>query len=348
MENPLFEKFKSEKRQCLYIAEIGLNHNGDISTAKELVKSAAKAGADCVKFQTFIPEKMNSIYTSSLLKSGREEEPDKSQVEFFRNYLLTESEYGELKKLSDDLGLVFFSSPFDRESVDLLEGLDVPLYKVASSEVTNHRLLKRIAETGKPVILSTGMAGKPDIAGALKIFGNRDCDDIALLHCVSLYPLDHSAANLKRIKSLRKTFGRETGFSDHTRGSEAALVAASLGARIFEKHFTLDDDFDCPDRDVSLNGEGLSAYIESVERAVRMLGGGEISFAGDEAVTARAARRSIFAGREIPEGKVIMDDDLVVLRPGIGIPASLMENIVGKKSCVDIKKDFMIREEYLV
>jgi N,N'-diacetyllegionaminate synthase len=347
MANSLLEKFKSEKRQCLYIAEIGLNHNGDFSTAKELVKSAAKAGADCVKFQTFIPEKMNSVYTSSLLKSDKEEKPDKSQVEFFREYLLTENEYRELKKLSHDLGLVFFSSPFDRESVDLLEGLNVPLYKVASSEVTNHRLLKRIAETGKPVILSTGMAGECDIAGALKILKGKNTD-VVLLHCVSLYPLDLHAANLKRIQSLRETFNREAGFSDHTRGNEAAVIAASLGARIFEKHFSLGDSFECPDRDVSFDAERMSGYIESVERAVRIMGSGVIPFAGDEAVTARAARRSIFARKEIPEGKVIEDDDLVLLRPGMGIPASMIENIVGKKSCVTIKKDYMIREEYLV
>jgi sialic acid synthase SpsE len=348
MANPILENFKSDKRSCLYIAEIGLNHNGDFDTAKALINSAAEAGADCVKFQTFVPEKMNSVYTSSLLESGKEGEPDRSQMDFFRDFLLTESEYRELKKLSHERGLVFFSSPFDTESVDFLQGLDVPLYKVASSEVTNQRLLERIGETGKPVILSTGMATEPEIAGALKVLMSRGAPHVALLHCVSLYPLDLHAANLKRIESLRKIFGRETGFSDHTRGDEAAMAAASLGARIFEKHFTLGGDFQCPDREVSLDARRMSGYIESVERTVRMLGSGEISFTGDEAVTARSARRSVFAGREIPRGKVIEEDDLLVLRPGLGIPASMIENIVGKKSCVDIQKDYMIREEYLV
>lgn len=348
MIHTLLEKFKSKKRNCLYIAEIGLNHNGDFSTAKKLIKSAAKAGTDCVKFQTFIPENMNSIYTSSLLKSGREETPDKSQVEFFRNFLLTESEYGELKKLSGDLGMVFFSSPFDYESVDLLERLNVPLYKVASSEVTNHKLLVKIGETGKPVILSTGMTTGSDVAGALKILQDNGTKELALLHCVSLYPLDPDAANLKRIKSLRKTFHRETGFSDHTRGNEAAVIAASLGARIFEKHFTLNGNFRCPDSEVSLDAESMSDYIESVESAVRMLGSGDITFDDGEAVIARSARRSIFARKAIPEGKVITDDDLIALRPGIGIPASMVESIVGKKSSINIKKDYIIREEYLV
>lgn len=344
----MFEKFKSKKRECLYIAEIGLNHNGRLQTAKELVISAAKAGVDCVKFQTFIPENMNSIYTSSLLKSGKEEKPDKSQVEFFRNYILHEGEYRELKKLSDDLGLVFFSSPFDRESVDLLERLDVPLYKVASSEVTNHRLLKRIGDTGKPVILSTGMVREDEIAEALTVLESRGTKDILLLHCISLYPLNPETANLMRIQSLREKYDRETGFSDHTRGTEAAVLAVSLGARVFEKHFTLSEDFDCPDRDVSFTGEKMSAYMESVESAVKMLGNGGISFKEDEAVTASSARRSIFARREIPAGKVIEEDDLIVLRPGTGLPASMIENILGRKSSVRIEKDYMVREDYLV
>ncbi len=344
----MLNKFKSKKRECLYIAEIGLNHNGSMQTAKELVISAAKTGVDCVKFQTFIPENMNSIYTSSLLKSGKEEKPDKSQVEFFRNYVLNEGEYRELKKLSDDLGLVFFSSPFDRESVDLLERLDVSLYKVASSEVTNHRLLKRIGDTGKPVILSTGMVTEHEIAEALALLKSRGTGDILLLHCISLYPLNPETANLKRIRTLREKFGRETGFSDHTRGTEAAVLAVSLGARVFEKHFTLSEDFDCPDRDVSFTGERMSAYMESVESAVKMLGSGGISFSEDEAVTARAARRSIFARREIPAGKVIEEDDLTVLRPGVGIPASMIDNILGRKSSVRIDKDYMVREEHLV
>ncbi len=346
--NPMFEKLKSKKRECLYIAEIGLNHNGSLQTAKELVISAAKAGVDCVKFQTFMPENMNSIYTSTLLKSGKEDNPDKSQVEFFRNYVLNEGDYRELKKLSEDLGLVFFSSPFDRESVDLLERVGVSLYKVASSEVTNHGLLKRIGDTGKPVLLSTGMVTEDEIAEALSLLQSRGTKDILLLHCISLYPLNPETANVKRIQSLREMYGRDTGFSDHTRGTEAALLAASLGARVFEKHFTLSEDFDCPDRDVSFTGEKMSAYIESIESAVKMLGSGRISFAEDEAATARTARRSIFARREIPAGKVIEEDDLIVLRPGIGIPASMIESILGRKSSVRIEKDYMVREEHLV
>ena len=331
------------RRQGMYIAEIGINHNGDFDMAMQMVKAAKEAGADAVKFQTFLPGSMNSLYTTALMNSGFEEFKDSSQFDFFSRFCFTENQYAELMKYSRDLGLVFFSSPFDGASVDLLEKLGVPLYKVASSEVTNHILLEKIARTGKPVLLSTGISSEYEISLAVKVLSRHGAGEVALMHCVSLYPVESQFVNLKRIISLKEKFGLDTGFSDHSRGVEAAVLAAAMGARIFEKHFVIGREYECPDRDVSLAPGEFAAMIRSLEESIRMLGDGEITYKRIESDVARSARRSLFARRFIPRGKTIEADDLVALRPGIGIPVYEMEDILGRVTRVDIDEGYMIK-----
>jgi len=335
--------FSKNNRTGIYIAEIGLNHNGDFDSAVRMIDSAKDAGADAVKFQTFMPESMNSIYTTALLNSGFEEFKDTSQVDFFSKFCFGRDEYSTLKKHADDLGLVFFSSPFDGTSVEILEEIDVPLYKVASSEVTNHILLKKIGATGKPVLISTGISSEYEISMAVDLLRSSGAGDMALMHCVSLYPAGSEVLNLKRIVSLREKFGFEMGFSDHSRGIDAAVIAAALGARIFEKHFMLDRNQACPDREVSVTGEEFRKMISSLEVSFSMMGDGEISCGDCESGVARAARRSLFAGRPIPRGKAIEHDDLVALRPGTGIPVYEMDDILGRVSRVDIGEGYMIK-----
>ncbi len=332
-------------RNAWYIAEIGLNHNGDLGTAERMVRAAAEAGADAVKFQTFDPDLMISLHTASLLSTGREGEPDGSLRDFFRQFVLTPDEYMFLKKLSDELGVVFFSSPFDGPSVDLLEELHVPCYKIASSEVTNHPLIEKIARTGKPVIMSTGICTEQEIARALDLLHASGAGETVLLHCVSLYPLPPEKANLNRIPALKERFHRAVGFSDHTSDSSTSVLAAALGARYFEKHFALAD-VDCPDRNVSLLPEEFAAMIADVERSIVSCGSGRISFGADETDVARGARRSLFAKRTIPAGTVITADDMVALRPGVGIPVTEMDKYTGHKTKVPIPEGYLIREEY--
>ncbi len=343
----MIKDYIQKGRRALYVAEIGLNHNGDPDMARTMIAAAADAGADAVKFQTIVPEKMNSPYTASLLATGNEGEPDRSVIDFFSRFVLPVHVYRELKNFAELRGIIFFSSPFDAPSVDLLESINVPLYKIASSEVTNHALITLIAETGKPAILSTGISTVEEIDSAVECFTSKSPADLALLHCVSLYPAPPEKLNLKRIVSLKERYRLTVGFSDHSRGSDAVVVAAALGAEIFEKHFTVDRNYDCPDKDVSLAPEEFSSMIDASERAAAMLGEGAITCGTAEEPVARAARRSLFAARPIPGGKVIEADDLEALRPGTGIPPSEILSVMGKKCLRDIDRGKMIRREFI-
>jgi N,N'-diacetyllegionaminate synthase len=335
------------KRHAKYIAEIGLNHNGDREVARAMISAAARAGADFVKFQAFVPELLYSIYTDDLLNSGREASGDSGRIDFFRKFVLGRKDYLELRRFADGLGVHFFSSVFDIESLRLMEDVGVPLYKIASSEVTNCTLVEAIAETGRPAVLSTGISREDEIRRAVEIFRKRSKAELILMHCVSLYPTPPEQANLARITALAAAFGLPVGFSDHTRDAAAAIVAASLGARIFEKHFTIDRFHDCPDKEISSTPEEFSGMIDSVEKAIGMIGTGAISYGDSEAGVALASRRSLFARRSIPAGKMIEEDDLISLRPGVGMPVYDIKRVVGKRSMVDIPESYLLRDEYV-
>lgn len=337
--------FPDNKR--IFIAEIGLNHNGNFNTARRMIEEAHKAGADAVKFQTFIPASMNSVFTSSLIRDGNENEPDDKEVTFFSRFVLNKDEYKELFTVSSKLKVEFFSSPFDPESVDLLEETGVRLYKIASSEVTNHILLDKIAQTGKPVIMSTGISSEDEISMAIDLLKRNGTRDIILMHCVSLYPTPVEALNLERINVLKNKFKLETGFSDHSSGIKSCEISAAMGVRIFEKHFKLDTDSDCPDKDVSLTPAEFRELTDSISLIDIMKGKGIINYTNYEKEVARLARRSLFAKRDIPKGKALTEDDIIPKRPGTGIPVYEFKNILGKVTNREINKDFLIRKEYL-
>jgi len=337
---------KHPRKKGIYIAEIGLNHNGDPKIAAAMIEAAASAGASAVKFQTIVPELLNSIYTSSLLSGKSELMPDYGAIDFFRPFVLTFEDYTSLKLLAEKLGLLFFSAPFDLDSLEVLKRLDINLYKIASSEVTNIQLIKKIAQTGKPAVMSTGMSSSGEIAAAIDVFRAAGGGELALLHCVSNYPTLAEHVNLNRILSLKREFGFETGFSDHTKGWKAAAMAAAIGVRIFEKHFTIDKNYDCPDKEVSLSPDEFRLMIDEVEEAILMLGDGGIDYGESEEKVALAARRSLFANRDIRSGSVISEDDITALRPGTGIPASVIDSLIGRRVKIDIAKDAVLRPDY--
>jgi N,N'-diacetyllegionaminate synthase len=341
----LFSRDIFPGKDLVFIAEIGLNHNGSIDTARKMISEAYNAGADAVKFQTFIPEMMNSVYTDSLIKYGIEKNPDTKEIDFFKKFILSKNEYNELMLLASRLKMEFFSSPFDNESVDVLEKLGVKFYKIASSEVTNHILINKIAATKKPVIMSTGISNKDEISMAVDLLKKNGTPDIILLHCVSLYPLPMEYANLNRITYLKKTFGLEVGYSDHTRDSKTSEIAAALGAKIFEKHITLNRGVECPDREVSLAPDELKSFIQSVKQVKKALGSGQINFGDSEKEVARLARKSLFAKKTIPKGKILTVDDVVPKRPGVGVPVYKLNSIIGKNSKTEIQEDHIIRME---
>ena len=333
-------------KKIVFIAEIGLNHNGDPALAEEMIVRAADAGADAVKFQTFIPEKMNSPYSSSLLKSGEEINPDYGIIDFFKKFTFTPDQWKKLKKVSEKCRTEFFSAPFDAESVELLENMNVKLYKVASSEVTNTPLIRKIGATKKPVLLSTGMASEQDIEISLENLKKSGNSETVLLHCVSIYPAKKDEVNLKRIISLRDRFGIPAGLSDHTGNYESAVIAAALGAVVIEKHFIIDENHDCPDKDVSLTAADFKEMTVRVNDALIMTGDGRIQYSGREADTALAARRSLFAARKIKEGEILTGDSIIALRPGTGISPNMIDDITGKKSKIDINEGSLLKWEY--
>ncbi|MFW5770209.1 MAG: N-acetylneuraminate synthase family protein [Spirochaetota bacterium] len=343
-KNTLIQNIHDGK--AVFIAEIGLNHNGNLEDALLHVEAAAKAGADAVKFQTFVPELMVSRYADSLLKEGREGEPDFTAIEFFSKLVLTGDELQKVQQRAIDSGVVFFSAPFDFPSVELLETLDVPFYKVASSEVTNHGLLCEIAGTGKPVLMSTGMSTIEEVSMAVNVLKKNGSMDIMLLHCVSKYPVPAEDSNLLRIKELAETFKLPVGFSDHSRGSMASMGAAVAGARVFEKHFKVREGYHCPDAEVSVTPDEFSSFTSDVREMIAMMGDEAGGNDLPDAQTARGARRSLYVSTTLNSGHVVKKGDIVCKRPGVGIPAYRMREFEGRKVKVTIPEDYLAREEY--
>jgi sialic acid synthase SpsE len=280
------------------------------------------------------------------LKDGKENFIDHSQIEFFKKFSFSQKDYIKLKKTADNCGVIFLSSAFDVDSMDMLNDLGVIAHKLASSEVGNLPLIRHAAKTAKPLILSTGMSSESDVEKAISEYYDAGGKEIELLHCVSLYPPELSDLNLMRIVKLKEKFSLNVGFSDHSKDDNAALVAAILGVRLFEKHFTFDKNYKCPDKNISLDSKEFSSMIKVVESGMNMLGDGKICFSEKEAQVAVSARRSLFAACEIKAGKILEKEDLIALRPGLGISPNEADIVLGKKAKRNIPKDYLIREEY--
>jgi len=314
-------------RDSVYvIAEIGGNHNGDFVKAREMVCAAKEAGADAVKFQTYIPEKLCHISQKPLpiLKDKYA-----SQRERFRELAFTENQYRELKSLTESSDMDFASSPFDSESVDMLEAL-VSFYKIASGDINNAQLIDKVAETGKPVIISTGMSTLEEID---RVYQKVDHDRLAILHCVSLYPADGDKLNLMTIPFLKERYPDiAIGYSDHHPGINACLYAAVLGAQIIEKHFTFDKSIFYGDHALSADYRDMIRMVEEIRAISRMLGEKDIRRSEGELDNREFFRRGLYAAREIKPGEKIAANNLLALRPPALISVDEIERVVGKKA----------------
>ena len=327
---------------CFIIAEAGVNHNGDVELAKKLIDAAADAGADAVKFQTFRAE---SVVTTNAEKAEYQKETtdmEESQYDMIKKLELTEYNFKELADYAKEKDILFLSSPFDKESVDLLDEIDVPVFKIASGEITNFPLLKHIAKKGKPIILSTGMATLGEIEEALNVIRNEGVEDIVLLHCVTSYPAKMADVNLRVIETLRHAFKLPVGFSDHTLGITVPIAAVALGACMIEKHFTLDRNLPGPDHKASLEPKELKELVQAIRDIEKALGDGIKQPTVDEKEIKKVARRSIVAKVDISEGTFITGDMLDVKRPGTGIEPKYMREIIGKRVKAYITKDDLI------
>jgi len=322
---------------CFIIAEAGVNHNGSLEMAKRLVDAAVKAGADAVKFQTFKAEKVVSSHAPKAAYQKNTTDPAESQLEMIRRLELPYEAFRELKVYCDQRGILFMSTPFDEDSADFLDSLDVPVFKVPSGEVTNHPFLKHVAQKGKPLIMSTGMSYLSEVDEAFRVVWDAGNEQLVLLHCVSNYPADPADVNLRAIQTMSAAFQVPVGYSDHTLGIEIPLAAVALGACVIEKHFTLDRDLSGPDHRASLEPAELKAMVDGIRSIEQALGNGRKIPASSEDDTRRVARRSLALKEDLPQGVLLQASMLTALRPASGISPNLVSHVVGREAARQLR-----------
>ena len=332
----------SNLQKCYLIAEIGVNHNGDINLAKKMIDEAVKSGADAVKFQTFKAKNLVTIGTPKVSYQERTTLISESHYEMIEKLELKENQHYVLKNYCENCGVDFISTPYDIASVDFLESLGIEQYKIASADLVDLELLKAVALTRKPVILSLGMASLGEIEDALKIFSNYAKGDLLLLHCVSNYPCSDKSLNLRVIQKLKRTFDYELGFSDHSIGFQAAVISVSLGAKVIEKHFTLDKKLDGPDHKASSTPNEFLDLKNAVRRAELMLGNGDKKCQLEEMEMSKVSRKSIVTKKNMKKGELIKTNDLVMMRPGTGLRAKVIEDLIGMKLRKDLPKHTLL------
>ena len=326
----------SEDRTFI-IAEAGVNHNGSIDLAERLIEEALRAGADCVKFQSFSAEKLVSRSAEKAQYQKRTTGGGDTQFEMLSRLELSEDDHRALIALCRDKGIQFLSSPFDEGSADLLDRLGVAAYKVPSGELTNHRFLRHLAEKSRPIILSTGMSTLAEVAEAVEIIVRTGNRQLSLLHCVTEYPAPVAEVNLRAMLTLADAFGFPVGYSDHTPGIEIAVAAVALGARIIEKHVTLSRDMEGPDHRASLEPQELKAMIQAIRNVEQALGNGIKAPAPCEMKNIAVARKSVVAERDIGAGERLSRDNVAIKRPGHGIQPRDLEKVMGLTVTADIK-----------
>ncbi|GAB4099802.1 N-acetylneuraminate synthase family protein [Sinomonas halotolerans] len=324
------------------IAEAGVNHDGELAVAHELIDVAVECGANAVKFQTFRPEALVS-QTAGTTPYQQAAGFDSSQSEMLAKLTLPESAWRELRSHCDDEGITFLSTPFDYQSAELLAELGVPGMKLGSGELTNLPYLAAVADFGIPLILSTGMASREEIAQALE--ATRNSPLTFLLHCVSAYPAPLADANLRAIPAMREEFGVEVGWSDHTEGSVTAVAATALGATILEKHITTDRTRRGPDHAASLEKAEFAAYVRDVRDVSLALGDGVKRRMPSETANAHLVRRSYHAAKDLPVGTVIGADDVAILRPEGGLHPGAQ--VVGRTVSKAVAAGSPLREDDL-
>ena len=329
--------------RTLIIAEAGVNHNGDMNIAMELIDIASKAGADMVKFQTFTA---GGIVTKFAEKANYQKVVSDSdnQYEMLKKLELTEKNHVELMSYCAEMNIGFLSTPFDLESVHLLSQLGLDTFKISSGDITNLPLLKLIGGLQKRIILSSGLSSLNEVGDALKILisAGADLNKITVLHCTSEYPAPMKDVNLKAMQSLKKAFNINVGYSDHTLGIEVPVAAVAMGATVIEKHFTTDKTLPGPDHKASLDQYELQQMVKSVRNIEKALGNGIKKPSKSESKNLLAVRKSIVAKKNIRVGEIFSEDNITVKRPGSGLSPMKWEQVLGSKAAHDFKLDELI------
>ncbi|MFH1678193.1 MAG: N-acetylneuraminate synthase [Candidatus Omnitrophota bacterium] len=336
-------------KNIFIIAEAGVNHNGELNLGFRLIDKAWESGADAVKFQTFRAE--NLVSKNAARAEYQEKnmpEIKESQFQMLKRLELSFTDFIKLKEYCDKKKIIFLSTPFDFESVDFLNDL-VPAFKISSGDLTNLPFLEYAAKKNKPVILSTGMSTLDEVRTAVSSIrkaqgccGDSDFPALTLLHCSTNYPCPYKEVNLRALQALKDAFGLPVGYSDHTLGIEVSIAAAALGARVIEKHFTLDKNTAGPDHRASIEPDELKAMVKAIRNVEMSLGDGVKKPGINELRVSNVARRSLVAARDLKEDEIIQRDMLVIKRPGNGIQPSELEKVIGLKLKRDKQQDAIL------
>ncbi len=326
----------------LIIAEVGVNHNGDINLAKKMILEAKRCGVDIVKFQT---AKLELLVTRNAGKAEYQKvsiDDYESQYEMLKKLLLSFQDFEELSHYCREIGIGFLSTPFDLSSIEFLKQLDMPFWKIPSGEITNLPYLIKIANLHMPVLLSTGMSTMDEIQAAVATLQENGCGEITLLHCTTEYPTPYTDVNLKAMKILENTFAMAVGYSDHTAGIEVPIAAVAMGATVIEKHFTLDRNMEGPDHKASLEPNELASMVRAIRNVEMALGDGVKAPTESEMKNIPIARKSIIASRKIKKGEIFSENNITTKRPGNGISPMRWFEVLGKKAQRDFEEDELI------
>lgn len=328
----------------IIIAEAGVNHNGDINLARRMVREAKAAGADYVKFQTAVPELVISAFAPKAEYQKETTGSGQSQLEMCKAIHLPLSDYKELKDLCDAEGIGFMSTPFDLVSIDCLAALDMDYWKIPSGEITNLPYLRKIGALGSKVIMSTGMATLDEVEEAVKVLEKAGTprSSVILLHCTTQYPAPYESVNLRAMDALASLGCAAVGYSDHTVGTAVSVAAVGHGAKVIEKHFTLDRTLPGPDHRASLEPQELRQLVDEIRIAEKALGNGVKSVAEAERPNIEVARKSIVAARRIEAGEILSEDNITVKRPGNGISPMLWDSVIGTCASRTFEPDELI------
>jgi N,N'-diacetyllegionaminate synthase len=313
------------------IAEIGVNHNGDVELAKSMISSAKKAGADAVKFQTFTAEALVSQGTNKVAYQKSTTDPAESHYDMIRRLELSKDHHRELFRYCAHEEIIFLSTPYDIDSAKFLIELGISAFKTASADIVDLPLLSFLASTHKPVIAATGMANLGEVEDAVNIFRKSGNNQLVLLHCVSNYPCSWSSLNLRAMQTLANAFHLPVGYSDHSEGTSAAEIATTLGARVIEKHFTLDKSLPGPDHKASDTPEQFRQLVDAVRRTEIILGDPSKIAQTEELEMASISRKSIVTRETVPQGEVLTMESLTLKRPGTGLLAKNIPSVLGKR-----------------
>ena len=324
------------------IAEAGVNHNGSIEIAKKLIDRAVAAGVDAVKFQTFKTENIVCKQAHKAEYQKNTTNAKESQFDMLKKLELTSQMHEELLQYCKEKDIQFLSTPFDIESIDYLDKLGISIMKVPSGEINNYPYLKKIGETRKPVILSTGMSELEEVEEAVKVLYENGSTDIIILHCNTEYPTPFEDVNLRAMINLKEKFNVKVGYSDHTAGIEIPIAAVAIGASVIEKHFTLDKNMEGPDHKASLEPEELKAMVQAIRNIEKALGTGIKKPSSSEIKNIAIARKSIVAKKRISKGEIFTENNLTTKRPGNGISPMKWNEIIGTKSGKEYEIDELI------